>query len=82
MHDMLKAFGDKLNQEANVRIDAALDLFNQCTDNEKEAVLAEIYFTDSPTTENLRDHFDTLDLLDTLDDAVQNMATRLYTRAV
>lgn len=71
--DAFGEFADKLQAKADVKIDKALALYNEADDTLKRFSLQQIDFTGEPTEENLREYFDTLELIDSLDSYIENM---------
>lgn len=71
--DILKQFGDLLQEEANEKIKKAMQLFIRVDDTYKRIVLHSTGFSGEVTAKNLRDHFDTLDLMDGLDSCIFDM---------
>ena len=74
---ILKQIGDLLQQEANEKIKKAMQLFIRVDDVYKRIVLHGTGFSGEITAKNLRDHFDTIDLMDGLDDCIWNMEDEL-----
>ena len=78
IEDKLRGFGDLLQAEANVEIKKAMDLFIRGDDDFKQLVLEKSGFRGNElTAANLREHFDTMELLDMLPDLIQNMENYL-----
>ncbi|EGQ7810311.1 hypothetical protein I6Y99_004352 [Vibrio parahaemolyticus] len=69
----LEQLNSKLQEEANQKIKKALELFFKCDDEMKVVVLHATGFKGELTFERIRDHFDTLDLMDNLDHAISEM---------
>ena len=80
-NDLLMELGDTLTEEAKSRIDVAWNLFQECDDTYKSLVLINTGFSGERTEVAIRDHFDFLDLIDTLDNAVENMQDEIKMRA-
>lgn len=70
---VLEEFGDLLEAEANEKVKKAMQLFICVDDVYKSIVLHATGFTGELTAKNLRDHFDTLDLMDGLDSCIFDM---------
>jgi hypothetical protein len=73
MSGILEEFGKLLEAEANEKVKKAMQLFIRVDDVYKRIVLHASGFSGEITAVNLREHFDTLDLLDELDGAIENM---------
>ena len=71
--NILKQIGDLLQTESNEKIKKAMQLFVRVDDFYKRVVLHGTGFSGELTAKNLRDHFDTIDLLDGLDDLIWNL---------
>lgn len=80
IENMLREFGDVLQAEANVEIKKAMDLFIKGDDEFKQLVLQKIGFSGELTAQNLREYFDTMELLDMLPDLIKNMENYLAVR--
>lgn len=74
-NNWLQAFSEILQAEANVKIDKAIRLFIRCDDTYKRIILLNIGAVGS--AKELRDKFDTLDLMDELDDLINDMEFEL-----
>ena len=71
--EFLKALNEQIEAETNEKITKAMRLFMQVDDVMKAVVLHATGFDNLLTAENLRQHFDTLDLMDGLDDCIESM---------
>lgn len=69
----LEQLNQALQNEVNVKIKKAIDLFVRCDDQMKMIVIHETGFSGELNGRTLRQHFDTLDLMDELDICIQNM---------
>lgn len=74
---LLNQLGDELQAEANEKIKKAMQLFIRVDATFKGLVLMKIGFSGEFTAKRLRDHFDTMDLIDGLDDVIENMEYEL-----
>jgi hypothetical protein len=73
MSEILEEFGKLLEAEANEKVKKAMQLFIRVDDVYKRIVLHASGFRGEITAVNLRNHFDTLELLDEIDGAIENM---------
>ncbi|MEJ1414250.1 MAG: hypothetical protein RPU13_13520 [Candidatus Sedimenticola sp. (ex Thyasira tokunagai)] len=74
---ILEEFGDLLEAEANEKVKRAMQLFIRVDDIYKRIILHATGFSGELTAKNLRDHFDTLDLMDGLDSCIFDMEDEL-----
>ena len=75
-NSILSQLGDKLESEANEKVNKAMSLFKLCDNDMKQVVLHTTGFRGTLSffgEEMLREHFDTMDLLDSLDSAIEDM---------
>jgi len=75
--NILKQLGDLLQEETNVKIKKAMQLFIRVDDVYKRIVLHSTGFSGEITAKNLRDHFDVVDLMDGLDSYIWDMEYEL-----
>lgn len=73
MSDVITQLGDLLQTEANEKVKEAMQLFIRVDDDMKRVVLFGSGFKGEVTAQRLRDHFDTMELLDELDSAIEDM---------
>lgn len=71
--DLLNGFGDLLEKEANARIKIAIELFIKLDKEFKAEILLMTGFEGEFSIEKIHDHFDILDLLDTLPNCIRRM---------
>ncbi len=71
----LAEFNDVLVAESNTKIDKAIRLFIRCDTTYKRIILHNIGLVTS--AQMLREKFDTMDLMDTLDDLIYDMEFEL-----
>ena len=76
-NDILKEFYDLLQKEANVKINKAMQLFIKVDDVYRRVFFHATGFTDELTAKNLREHFNTLELMDMIDDVIFNFEDEL-----
>lgn len=69
----LEELNAEIQAELNPKLNQAMRLFSECDNAMKSVVLTVIGFSGLLTAKSLRDHFDTIDLLDGLDDLIENM---------
>lgn len=79
LNDAFQTIGAEIIAESDAAIDAAMELFQRCTLNDQNKVLEATGFTGMATQENVRNHFDTLELLDLLEAAVSDMQDSIDT---
>ena len=77
IQDFFDELADELQKEANVKIKKAMQLFIKVDDTYKRIVLHGTGFKGEINAVRLREHFDTLDLLDMIDDVIWNMEDEL-----
>ena len=75
--ELLEGLYDLLQAEANEKIKKAMQLFIRVDDVYKRVFLFGSGFTGELTAKNLREHFDTLELMDAIDDAIWNFEEEL-----
>jgi len=73
VEDFLKELALTLENEANEKVKKAMQLFIRCDDMMKRVVLHGSGFKGTLNAIKLRDHFDTLELMDALDSAIFDM---------
>ncbi len=76
-NNFLLEFNEILESESNKKITEAMRLFMRVDDIYKRVFFHGSGFTGEVTAKNLRAHFDTLDLMDMLDDAIWNFKDEL-----
>jgi hypothetical protein len=76
-NDILVGFGELIQAEANEKIKKAMQLFIRVDDIYKRIILHGTGFNSELTAKNLRDHFDTLELLDMIDEVIWNLEDEL-----
>lgn len=74
---LLREFGKILEKESNNKVKKAMQLFIKVDDIYKRIVLHGTGFSGEITAKRLRDHFDTLDLMDGLDQCIEDMEYEL-----
>ncbi len=74
---LLIEFGYLLQEEADIKIKKAMQLFMQVDDIYKRVFFHGTGFTQELTAKNLREHFDTLELMDMLDEVIWNFEDEL-----
>lgn len=77
MANLLEELGNLLQEEANVKINRAMTLFIRSPEDLKNLALHMTGFKGELTAVNLREHFDTLELLDQIDDLIDNLESNL-----
>jgi len=75
--DVSSEFEKLLQEESNKKIKKAMQLFIRVDDAYKRVFIHGSGFTGELTAKNLRNHFDTMDLMDSLDDAIWNFEDEL-----
>lgn len=78
LNEILNEFLDSTQAEVDEKVTKAMRLFVQCDGVYKGIVLYNTGFKGALTAESLREHFDTLDLLDQLDHAIEEMEYEVY----
>lgn len=83
--DAVEEFLSNLNvaimEEVNPKLNKAMRLFSQVDDTMKGVVLHASAFTGELTAKNLRDHFDSMELFDSLDDMIEAMEEEIETQS-
>ena len=77
IEEVLCELNNLLQAETNEKIKKAMQLFVRVDDVYKRVFLFGSGFTGELTAKNLREHFDTLELMDALDDAIWNFEDEL-----
>jgi len=70
---VLEQLIEQVEKEANEKIKKAMQLFIRCDDEMKSVVLYASGFRGQVTAKRLREHFDTMELMDSLDSAIEDM---------
>ena len=73
MDEFLEELRVLLEAEADKKVKEAMQLFIRCDDMMKRVVLHGSGFKGTLNAKKLRDHFDTLELMDALDSAIFDM---------
>lgn len=81
-NNILRVLSEELQQEADVRINHAMHLYKTCDKELRRLVNYHTGIKADATLEDIRETFDTLDLIDELDDVILNMETNLRLRGV
>lgn len=71
--ELLQSFNDALQCETDAKIKRALELWMKCDHTYKRIVLHSSGFSGDLNGKTLRDHFDTMELLDSLDSCIEDM---------
>ncbi len=71
--EILQQFNDALQAEANEKIKKAIQLFLRVDQTFRWLTLRMTGFSGELTGKSLREHFDTLDLMDGLDEVIENL---------
>ena len=66
-----------IDKERNPKIKKAMQLFSRSDDMFRRVFFHATGFRQEPTPENIREHFDTLDLMDQIDDVIWNFEDEL-----
>lgn len=77
MENLLEQLGKQLQEEANVKINRAMELFIRAPQDLKNLALHMTGFKGELTAVNIREHFDTLELLDMIDNLIDNLESNL-----